>query len=153
MVSEQFKNDTAACSPDANLKKAQTWVQCDRCSKWRRLPQILADSLDEEASWCWPFGVGCFVSADFLFHIFPGWFLKQVFALESTNSRKLKEPLSFFVTLSEGFARTTQTPDLQVAKWHRNSRTKKLTSNWRMMRCFLVIKVEKYITCALRDNK
>ena len=37
---------------DGKHSKEQTWVQCDRCTKWRRMPQVLADSLDEEAHWC-----------------------------------------------------------------------------------------------------
>ena len=28
-----------------------TWVCCDSCSKWRRIPQVLADSLDEHIPW------------------------------------------------------------------------------------------------------
>jgi CW-type Zinc Finger len=28
-----------------------TWVCCDGCGKWRRIPQTLADGLDENAPW------------------------------------------------------------------------------------------------------
>ena len=36
-------------APEDLLKS--TWVQCDRCNKWRRVPKALADSLDEEKPW------------------------------------------------------------------------------------------------------
>lgn len=29
----------------------ESWVQCDSCSKWRRVPKVLADALDEETPW------------------------------------------------------------------------------------------------------
>lgn len=28
-----------------------SWVQCDRCQKWRRIPQGVASSLQEDAAW------------------------------------------------------------------------------------------------------
>ena len=36
----------------------ESWVQCDRCNKWRRVPKNVADALDEDAPWCAPAGRG-----------------------------------------------------------------------------------------------
>ena len=30
---------------------ADDWVQCDRCAKWRRVPEAVAESLDDDAPW------------------------------------------------------------------------------------------------------
>jgi hypothetical protein len=32
----------------------ESWVQCDRCNKWRRVPKNVADALDEDAPWYAP---------------------------------------------------------------------------------------------------
>jgi hypothetical protein len=47
-------NESLLSSTPAQAKprKDDTWVQCDRCSKWRRIPQMVADGLDEDANWC-----------------------------------------------------------------------------------------------------
>ena len=43
--------------PAAEIPAAQavpvreSWVQCDSCTKWRRVPKALADALDEDAPW------------------------------------------------------------------------------------------------------
>ncbi len=29
-----------------------TWIACDSCNKWRRIPKDLADSVKEDAHWC-----------------------------------------------------------------------------------------------------
>ena len=39
-----------ADTPSKTQQKV-TWVQCDDCSKWRRVPQAVADSLDDNSSW------------------------------------------------------------------------------------------------------
>ena len=28
-----------------------SWVQCDSCNKWRRIPAVLADKLEDDAQW------------------------------------------------------------------------------------------------------
>ena len=28
-----------------------SWVQCDRCDKWRRLPEATAEALEEDVPW------------------------------------------------------------------------------------------------------
>ena len=50
---------------EGKRSKDQTWVQCDRCTKWRRIPQVMADSLDENAHWCGPVltKFGCFLNS------------------------------------------------------------------------------------------
>jgi CW-type Zinc Finger len=30
---------------------ADDWVQCDRCGKWRRVSEALAEALDDDANW------------------------------------------------------------------------------------------------------
>ncbi len=29
----------------------ESWVQCDSCNKWRRIPALLADKLEDDAQW------------------------------------------------------------------------------------------------------
>ncbi len=29
-----------------------SWVQCDRCDKWRKLSGVTADALEEDVPWC-----------------------------------------------------------------------------------------------------
>lgn len=55
----------------AKRSKDQTWVQCDRCTKWRRIPQVLADSLDEDAHWC--------------AHFSPSWMFAQQLHLPAAS--------------------------------------------------------------------
>lgn len=28
-----------------------SWIECDACSKWRRIPAAMADALDDDAPW------------------------------------------------------------------------------------------------------
>jgi len=30
---------------------ATTWVQCDKCALWRRIPVAIAETLDESTPW------------------------------------------------------------------------------------------------------
>lgn len=44
----------AACSPDDGSSSddaAENWVQCDRCNKWRSIPQWVADGLSDATPW------------------------------------------------------------------------------------------------------
>ena len=31
--------------------QSHAWVQCDNCSKWRRVPKSVADALDDDTPW------------------------------------------------------------------------------------------------------
>lgn len=31
---------------------ADHWIQCDRCSKWRRVPPKVAQAIEDDAEWC-----------------------------------------------------------------------------------------------------
>jgi hypothetical protein len=33
-------------------EELQSWVQCDRCQKWRRIPAVVAEALDDDSPWC-----------------------------------------------------------------------------------------------------
>lgn len=37
---------------DISDPKEDHWVQCDRCNKWRRVPKRVADTLEDDATWC-----------------------------------------------------------------------------------------------------
>lgn len=30
---------------------ADNWVQCDRCTKWRRVPKRVTDALEDDVKW------------------------------------------------------------------------------------------------------
>lgn len=32
-------------------ESAQDWVQCDRCTKWRRVPHSVAEALGDDDEW------------------------------------------------------------------------------------------------------
>lgn len=50
MAAERALDDNSV--PGASIKKSiDSWVQCDRCDKWRRIPQAVAEGLDEDAPW------------------------------------------------------------------------------------------------------
>lgn len=36
---------------DAEPEDAETWVQCDGCNKWRRLPTSVAAALSDDTPW------------------------------------------------------------------------------------------------------
>lgn len=29
----------------------ESWVQCDRCTKWRRIPAAVAEALEDDSPW------------------------------------------------------------------------------------------------------
>lgn len=39
-----------AAAPGAVVGQ-QSWVQCDACEKWRRIPHALAESLADDEPW------------------------------------------------------------------------------------------------------
>ena len=44
------QEDPSKAIEDAAPPK-DSWVQCDSCNKWRRIPAIVADQLDENVPW------------------------------------------------------------------------------------------------------
>ncbi len=54
MGKDDDSRDTSSSSSDEELEKEedeQSWVQCDKCTKWRRLPPEVAAQLNDEAEW------------------------------------------------------------------------------------------------------
>ena len=51
-----FKDGPGAMAVVSGLVPAAaeitTWIACDSCNKWRRIPKELADSVKEDAHWC-----------------------------------------------------------------------------------------------------
>ena len=41
----------APAEQHGQLALVQSWAQCDRCNKWRRIPKVVADELNEDAPW------------------------------------------------------------------------------------------------------
>jgi hypothetical protein len=37
--------------PQDDAATKESWVQCDSCNKWRRIPALLADKLEDDAQW------------------------------------------------------------------------------------------------------
>lgn len=38
-------------SGEAGDKEVDSWVQCDKCSKWRRVPKGVVDALGDDDEW------------------------------------------------------------------------------------------------------
>ena len=41
----------ATKSHDEVVTTKESWVQCDSCNNWRRIPAVLADKLDDNVPW------------------------------------------------------------------------------------------------------
>lgn len=52
-MSKSLGGDTATHHTQAELEQqdADHWIQCDRCSKWRRVPQKVAEAIEDDAEW------------------------------------------------------------------------------------------------------
>lgn len=44
-------NPQAAAKSHEDVSTKESWVQCDSCNKWRRIPAVLADELDDNVPW------------------------------------------------------------------------------------------------------
>lgn len=45
---------SSSMEADEEAAVPENWVQCDRCNKWRRIPALLANSLEDNAAWYAP---------------------------------------------------------------------------------------------------
>lgn len=52
MAQELASQPTEAGDGHEPALMKDSWVQCDRCEKWRRIPAAVAESLEEETPWC-----------------------------------------------------------------------------------------------------
>lgn len=52
-MSGEVEEGCAAGSPEAAsaVAQADNWVQCDRCGKWRRVPETVVDTLEDDSNW------------------------------------------------------------------------------------------------------
>ena len=48
---ETLMEDSHIKANEVAARKAYTWAQCDRCSKWRQVSRELAESLGNDSSW------------------------------------------------------------------------------------------------------
>lgn len=46
-----MQEEKLPAQPPAGVVELQQWVACDACSKWRRVPAAVAESLDDDAAW------------------------------------------------------------------------------------------------------
>ena len=42
---------TSKSHEDIAVANKESWVQCDSCNKWRRIPAVLADKLEDDVPW------------------------------------------------------------------------------------------------------
>eukprot|EP00955_Chlamydomonas_euryale_P071969 361251-Chlamydomonas_euryale.AAC.7 len=50
LIKAEVKDEKAEGGPGSDGMK-DTWVQCDSCNKWRRIPVLVAEQLDDNAQW------------------------------------------------------------------------------------------------------
>jgi len=48
---ETIKEEATTKSHEEVASTKESWVQCDSCNKWRRIPAVLADKLDDNVPW------------------------------------------------------------------------------------------------------
>lgn len=52
MALEPVALPSSAIEPGKLHAVITSWVACDACNKWRRIPKAVAESLQDDAGWC-----------------------------------------------------------------------------------------------------
>lgn len=52
MALEPVALHSSAIEPGKLHAVITSWVACDSCNKWRRIPKAVAESLQDDAGWC-----------------------------------------------------------------------------------------------------